>query len=335
MHSGVLENKRFQLALCLVFTLVALVWIGVSKPHFPTVSLFPVNLPYRFPIVGLVAVCWCVYMGWKRVTIIGLAFAPLLFAFNINMLRPDLYFLWLCLLTVCLSKSKQQTYLGLLAILGGMYLWTAIHKIDTDFVRNMSFMFGKRILPASMPESVAKLMAIGIPVWELALAVSCFLPYRKMRMVLGMLLHAGILFFLFKGGWNYTMIAWNTGLLILHALLPAASVKEWIPNKGAWLFPTVLAIVLPAFYFLGLAPIFASWTMYSAQIKPYRLEIDEQTALYPPDYIREFVYRKDGVYSVSIVEWADAETGGAPCMEPIFANKVLRECDQYIRTHKQ
>ena len=327
-----LESKKIHLFLCSVFSVLGLVWIIFSNPMFPVSSVYGVQLPFRFPILGLIVPCWLLYFNQKRLSIIWLLLAvPLIFGFNVHMFRPDMYFLWLCLLAISICKNKEQTYASFLMILGGMYLWTAIQKMHIDFVLVMANVFDRRIIPSFFPDIVSKLVAGLVPVIEFGLAVLCFTRFIKMRKILAVILHGGIIYFLLVGGWNSTMVAWNIILLAFHFVLPAFH-SPWSGVK-LWLAVPVLSIIFPVLYFIGCWPVFASWAMYSSRLEHYRLVLDEQTALYPPEYIRDFVYIKDGEYMMTITTWADAELGGAPCMESVLKEKVLQDCRTFIKNH--
>jgi len=327
-----LESKKIHLFLCIVFSVVGLAWIISSHPMFPVSAMYGIQLPFRFPVLGLIVAGWLLYFNRKWLSIAWLVLVvPVIFCFNVHMLRPDLYFLWLCLLAVSIGKNKEQVYASFLLILGGMYLWTSIQKMHIDFVLVMANVFDRRIIPSSFPDITSRLMAALVPVIELGLAILCFTRFIKIRKILAAILHGGIVYFLIVGGWNSTMVAWNIALVLFHFMLPAFK----YPTRGIqmWQVVPALSIIFPVLYFIGYWPVFASWAMYSSRLEHYRLVLDEQTALHPPEYIRDFVYIKDGEYMITITTWADAELGGAPCMEPILKEKVLQDCRTFIKNH--
>lgn len=329
-----LESRKVQVILCGLFSILAIGLVFIFHPNFPVTSLLPVDLPFYFPVLGFVVPCWLLYEGKKQIALVWLiVIVPCLLTCNLHLLRPDIYFLWLCLLAVSISKNKEQVYSTLLFILAGMYVWTAIQKANLGFVTGMAYTLEKRILPSSISHETVLVLVKFIPLMEFVLAILCFTKFVKVRITFAILIHGGILFFLLKGGWNYSMILWNMLLIILHILLPAFNIPSKIFRTWKWYITPIIVMVFPALYFVGLWPGFASWTMYSGRIEHYRLVIDAQTAIYPPDYIRAFVYEKDGIYFLSISEWADAETGGAVCMEPMLSERVLIDCENYIKTH--
>jgi hypothetical protein len=327
-----LELKKVHLFLCIVFSVLGLAWIFLSNPMFPVSSVYNIQLPFRFPVLGLIIPCWLLYFNQKRLSILWLLLVvPIVVGFNVHMLRPDMYFLWLCLLSASICKNKEQMYASFLLILGGMYLWTAIQKMHIDFVLMMASVFDKRIIPSFFPSISSKLIAGLIPIMEFTLAILCFTRLVKARRVLAIILHGGIIYFLLVGGWNSTMVAWNIALVLFHFLLPAFQNTE----SGIRIWQTIpaLSIFFPVLYFVGVWPVFASWAMYSSRLEHYRLVLDEQTAIYPPEYIRDFVYIKDGQYMITLTTWADAELGGAPCMEPLLKEKVLQDCRTFIKNY--
>lgn len=333
MMKNVFLSRKIHLAWCVFFSLLSIFLVVFIQPQFPSSSLLSSSLPFYFPLLGLSGACWLIFIGFKNASLLYLLVViPLIFTFNLHLLRPDLYFFWLCLIVIVISDNKEQVSSGFLLVLAGMYLWTAIQKMNAGFVEGMAYTFQKRILPNTSIASISILVKL-IPAVEFLLAIFCITKFVRIRIVLALLIHGGILYFIIKGGWNYSMILWNVVLIILHVLLPAFQFAK-IGINWKWYFVPSAAIILPVLYFVGFFPNFASWTMYSGRLQHYRLKIGEQTALYPPEYIRDYVYVKDGVYSVSISEWCDGETGGAPCMEPIFSERILMDCDSYIKSHR-
>lgn len=330
MKPGIIYNRTFLWVGAIGFALLGVCWVLVSQPNFPVSSFWPAVLPYRFPIIGFLPVPFFLLAG-KNKWALGwlLTVVPLFMAFNIHMLRPDLYFLWLCLLLAGLSKSKEEIGNGLLLLLGIMYGFTALQKMDTRFVEGMAHMLGKRIFIDQAGSDTLRYMAMSVPVVEVILAVLCVLRYRYLRMFVGVLVHISIIFFLLTGGWNFTMLPWNFLLLVLHLALPTFDYKT---RKGIWLTVPALSFVLPVFFMLGMGFSFTAWNMYAGGIKAVRIPLDKETALYPLASVREFVYRKDGEYSLNVSEWAEYETGGPPCMEPVFYEKIKQDCLRYIKS---
>lgn len=326
-----LESRYFSIISCVFFTCLAIAWVLFSKPLFPGYSVISLSLPYRFPILGFVPAFWLLYAKQKKLALVwSFLLLPFFFLTNLNMLRPDLYMLWLILLLVAIAEDKSQVYSSIWFIFAAMYFWTAIQKLNFSFFDGMANSFAHRIIPAYYPVWVSKALAFLVPFLELGLAFLCLGPYQKWRRGVAVLLHAGILYYIIIGNWNATMIPWNVALLASHLILPSF---EW--RKGRFALkkcglPLGLAWIIPAFYFVNLAPVFASWAMYSARIQPYYLEIDQEVALNPPSEIRDFVFRKDGAYVVSVFGWSDFETGGPPCVEPWAKEGLFKRCEKYL-----
>lgn len=311
-----------------------LLFVGLAlfhHPRFPVFTPYAVVLPYWLPLCGFLPVFFLLYA--KRVWLaVGwlVAVAPLLLLFNTNLLRPDVYFLWLCLLLSAHCTHREQLRFGLRMVLAGMYIWTGIHKINPDFMELTPPFLQKRLFGGHLPQGLVNVGVMAFPFVEVTLGILCLLPLAKPRAILGILLHAGILGMLLLGGWNTSMVPWNVFLLLCFVFLwnetgtySAQNIRAaWIPALFSWLFPVL--------FFVGVWPLFASWTMYSARVESYYVDIPEDKALNPPPYIRNYVYSLDGTYYVGLTQWADSETGGAPCSEPWLKGMVFRQTREYI-----
>lgn len=331
---AVIDKLPLGLILSVLFTLVFGYAAVFIHPTFPVISLYPFEISYWFPLLAFVIPFWLLYFKKNKLSLLWLFTGiPACWLLNVNTLRPDLYFLWLCLLLFSITDKKETREQGLLLIMAGMYTWTGIYKLNTEFVQAMSFSIRNRIPISFFSEESYRYVSMMLPPLEIVLGLFCVLPFKKGRAFLGILLHLGILFFLIAGNSNRSMIFWNVSLLLMHITLSGFSFKKeiWIQKRN--LFVPLLAIVFPVLYLFSAWPVFASWTMYSARFKHSFMVIDEQTALSPPAYIRNQVYTQAGVYSVNISGWADEQTGGSVCQEVFLAERVLVSCKSYIAQH--
>lgn len=328
---GQWQRTGFSWLPAAAFTVLALWAVCFLRPHFPASSFFSFPLPYWFPLTGFLVPFWALVFGYRRLSLVWLvAVLPLFLAANIHLLRHDVYFLWLCLLTASLAKEKQDLYNGLLLVMAGMYCWTGFQKMHPGFVDTMAPVLQKRMPPGLLTAEGARMSALAIPISELLLGAACLTRFRRVRAVLGTLLHAGILFFLLYGKWNLSMVFWNIALPGMLWLLPGFRIPREKRPFQSWWIPVFMAVLCPFLGFVSLWPGFASWNMYSARIKHYYLPVTEGTALHPPAYLRDHIYSKQGEYVVGMATWCDAETGGSPCMEPVFRHKVWADAYAYI-----
>lgn len=335
MNPGaVIDKLPFGLILSVLFTLVFGYAAVFIRPQFPVISLYPFEISYWFPLLAFVIPFWLLYFKKNKLSLLWLFTGiPACWLLNVNTLRPDLYFLWLCLLLFSITDKKETREQGLLLIMAGMYGWTGIYKLNAEFVQAFSYALEQRIPLPFFGEESYRFLSMLVPPLEMVLGLFCILPFKKGRAILGILLHLGILYFLIAGNWNRSMIFWNIFLLMMHILLPGFSFNKEIWTQKRNVFVPFLAIVFPVLYLFSAWPVFASWTMYSARFKHSFMVIDEQTALSPPAYIRNQVYTQAGVYSVNISGWADEQTGGSVCQEVFLAERVLVSCKSYIAQH--
>lgn len=324
-------SRVFSMALATLFTLLVL-WSSLFlHPLFPKAAFIGLPFPFWFPIAGFVLPFWALAFGYRRLSLVWLLLVlPLFMATNVHLLRHDVYFLWLCMLAASLAKEKQDLYNALLLILGGMYVWTGAQKIHPGFIDQMAAVMQKRILPEGTSLTVAEWTVRAIPACEIVLGILCVTRFRVARMVLGALVHVGILYFLVLGKWNMSMVFWNTALTGMVLLLPGFKFSRLKQNIKPYLVPAVVAVLFPVLSLLSLWPMMGSWNMYSGRVQHYYLPIDPSVALNPPLYLRNHIYQKDADYIVSMTGWADIETGGTPCMEPALKKMVWKDAYAYI-----
>jgi len=326
-----LGSRMFSMALAALFTLLVL-WSSLFlNPLFPRATFFTFPFPYWFPIAGFVLPFWALAFGYGRLSLVWLLLVlPLFMATNVHLLRHDVYFLWLCLLGASLANDKRDLYNALLLILAGMYVWTGAQKIHPGFVDQMAVVFQKRILPPGTSSGQAELLVKAIPVTEILLGILCVTRFRIPRMLLGALVHVGILYFLIRGNWNTSMVFWNIALTGMVLLLPGFNFGRLKQNIKPYLIPAVVALTFPVLSMLSLWPMMGSWNMYSGRVQHYYLPLNEAVALNPPAYLKDYVYLNETGYFVSMTHWADIETGGTPCMEPGLKNLVWEDTYRYI-----
>lgn len=324
-------SSKFYLFLCFFFTLLAGVWVAVSDPFFPAVALFENSLPYRFPVLGLLPPLWLLYLRRKKTALVFLfIITPALFLSNLNMVRPDLFFVWLCLLTVGFAQTREQVYQVFLLILAGVYLWTGIHKLNWAFVKNTAWFLETRLLGNHIPNKILFLLTGSIPLLEIALGILCLSSKPMLRRVIGIGLHTGILAFLILCNWNTTMIPWNVSLLALHVVLSAKFDSEVQARSNALKLPATIALILPVLHFVGWWPGVFSWNMYSARIQHIKIAVSDELALTPPHYVRDYVHRSGIIWEINLTEWADGATGGPYVSEPVFRGRVIKASEKYL-----
>lgn len=324
-------TERLWLWLGVAFTLLFAALTLFQHPDFPAFTPYGIHLPYWLPLCGLLPVFFLMHTGHKKIAALWLVLAvPPLLLFNANLLRPDVYWLVLCLLVGVFSKDKGQLYFGLRMVLAGMYIWTGIHKINPDFMELTPAFLQKRLFQGNLPDALVGAGVVALPIAEITVGLLCLLPFAKLRAVAGMVLHTGILAMLLLGGWNRSMLPWNLLLILCYLFLWNDDSKYTVQTIRAASVPAVLSLLLPALFFVGCWPVFASWTMYSARVESHYVDIPEALALNPPQAIRHCIYSLGGKYYVGLTQWADAETGGAPCSEPWLKPLVFRQTREYI-----
>lgn len=300
-----------------------------SQPRFPAYTPYGIPVSYWLPLAGILPVFFLLYKGrrlWAGIWL--LSFFPAGLLLNLNLLRPDVYFLFLCLLLLCVAGTGRFPF-GLRLLMAGMYVWTGIHKINPAFMEQLPAFLQKRLFHHSVPDEWLSVAAQVFPFAEIVLGILCLLPFSRLRSVFGILLHIGILATLL-GGWNRSMIPWNLLLIACHVYLWKDVSWYGRASLKAVGIPAALSLLFPALFLVNAWPVFGSWAMYSARLEPYYLPVTEAEALRTPAYVEPYLYTRKGGYYIGLAQWADAETGGAACPEPVFKELVFEQSLEYI-----
>ncbi|MGB1217579.1 MAG: hypothetical protein ACPG5P_06870, partial [Saprospiraceae bacterium] len=123
--------------LLLILLLSFRLWSNIGR-EFYTTSLLPFDLHYAVGVLSFVLLINAVagiifYKENERWLIISLVVMAFLILFDIHRLQVWAYQIIFFFLVILFTKDKSTQWKSLSIILGGTYLWAAIHKMNLGF----------------------------------------------------------------------------------------------------------------------------------------------------------------------------------------------------------
>ena len=294
------QKKNFSLRNSVIlFTLLALVahialtpklWFGPGRT-FPEVPFFPdFSLPpFADTLLTIIMLTSVPAMMMKHQGFALMAFPVfgisllLLTIDDVNRLQVWMYFDLLLLGGIAYIKEEKQVKTFLLLMLGIVYAWSAIHKMQiyffTEIVPWLLTPFGytpedfnlqaQNFSELTPSQNIGFVFIIG----EILLVLSiCWHRTRKIGLYAGILMHLVLLYILGPLGNNYnsSVWPWNVQCLIFLILLIRTENKIWVSlaSLKKSLLTVVVVIILkvvPLLNMFGLTSNTMAFHLYSGQ----------------------------------------------------------------------
>jgi len=313
-------------------------WFPLDRT-FPIVPLFPFlplqlgsTLTFVCSGLFLLGLFVAAYLPAYRITalLVSLASAGLLLLEDISRMQAWLYLYLLILLTITMVKDNQKRLLGLQFILVMLYFWTGIQKLNIHFAMDV-YPWLAGILPWTRPLEDMTSLGYSIGILEMLLGgLLLFNRSRKVGVVLGILLHSGILLLLIVDRWNSVVYPWNVAMmLLLYVLFWNQQTTFTLPK---WPPPLLVFWVgiLPAFNLLGVSPDYLAFDMYSGvalEGEIYLNDSDIEQCL-PSHTWDELLYHTEYQSALSIDDWAmldfNAPSVGTPSIYKTISHSICR-----------
>lgn len=187
-------------------------------------------------------------------------------------MQPQMFSFWLLMLGTWTQPTAQLLGRSYLA---SLWFFSGLHKLlSPEYFRDVAPWMLEAIVPRNdWPAGAGLDQVFGWTVAAIELVLGLAVLVRRLRPVAavgGALVHAGILFVLWRQEWNTSVWAWNLAIMAAAAGLIGpwkASLAEERRRCGTQGF--VLALLLfasPAMYYVGLLDAYLSHCLYSANV---------------------------------------------------------------------
>ncbi|WP_405604535.1 MauE/DoxX family redox-associated membrane protein [Polaribacter sp. Asnod1-A03] len=317
--------------------------LWVSTKNFPTVPLYNWLPVLQYPLDYILAVGFfliqVIYI-FKNKTWLGwtiILFYIFLALIDQNRLQPYFYQSFLTILAIEIfnknTNPKKILYVIIL-IFFATYFWSGIQKINADFyviwlrALNKHFSF--------LPQWFLVGFTYAVPWLEAIMGVLLlFNKTRKFGVLFILLMHSIITFLLFYLGYGYNVVPWNfqniLSVIILFWTLKTSSPFDFFLkyfNKQKLIMLTFTIIFPFANSINGFYDNLLSFHFFTADLKYYYIEINDELKEKLPKYMNEYYRKNDNTTIVFCNEWA------AKVNKVLFypEDRVIEYTDNFLRS---
>lgn len=264
--------KRSVFTLTYIFFLISIfssfnLWFDYDR-EIPFISYF--NLPFLNWINYSLSIILTTLLIFNiaKPTVVSLLSSSLtilsLFLIDSFKCQPWVYFyLFIIAIHLITIRFKHiSPFLILKFLLGTMYFWAGVHKLSSQFLSSMSFIFKSDFI---FLKSIFSLF----PYFEILFGLSIIFFFKKKLPVLVAIgFHFGIILFIYLSNSNFIIIAWNIYFFLLWILLFYAIPFTKFNSLINFYFPIILSFfcLMPILNFYGNYNHYFSFSLYSGKI---------------------------------------------------------------------
>ena len=309
-------------------------WVTTRQfPHFPVIASVP-QPPFPIDIVLFLAL-----LASAAGMVVWPLHRPLLFVFLgtsgallfLDQMRWQPWFYFYLLMTLPLACGRPAESRILLnvhlqrLVVAGLLFWGGVHKLEFLNSGFANIYEGYLVFPIlkHLHGPLREGILLGgrlIPWIEIGIAVGlCFNRTRHCAAVLACLMHAMILAVLIpKEHANVVIWPWNVCMILIElALFFRGSRVEWRrgfveARRSRWLtgIVTLLVVVMPASYYLGIWDGYLSFHLYSGRVPQFLVFVRAPVAknLSPALHLQlEDSPGLEGYKQLDVTRWSDQE----------------------------
>ncbi|CAA6809639.1 MAG: Unknown protein [uncultured Aureispira sp.] len=265
-------------------------------------------------------------LKWRKQALgIGLSCLFLLILEDINRFQAWVYIYTTLLGLIAWSlwlKQGHKLLISLQFVLAMVYFWTGVQKLNIQFITDvypwLTGVFEVTQCLAEYPN-----LGYGVGLFELLIGLFLLRPKtQKTSVLLGTLLHIGILSLLIKDNWNTVVYPWNVAMIaLLFTLFWTKKDSHATPPEALKIRPNLFIIalfgILPFFDFFQLVPHCLALGMYSGTSMECDLILSDKgrNDCIVPELHDKLLYQSATKSILSLDDW-----GGANLNIPPFAS---------------
>lgn len=312
-------------------------WFPTDR-SYPTVPLFSfLRFNWGITITMALSLVFLFSFGWasvskkqsKQVLILGLTSLGLLILEDINRFQAWVY-IYGTLLTIIAWNIAQKTpnrlRISLQFTMAMVYFWTGAQKLNVQFITDV-YPWLVKIFQATQWLEAYPSLGYGIGVFEILIGLSLLWSQtQRIGVLLGTLLHLGILALLITDAWNSVVYPWNAAMIALLFVLfwqpEGSSTEDHSLKKRPNSLILILFGILPFFDFFQLIPHCLALGMYSGTSMECDLIIhdDGRTDCIPPKLYEKLLYKSDHESILSLDDWGVEDLN----IPPFASDRVYR-----------
>ena len=338
-----LRLLRVVVAIALICGLLLSWRLWISSRLFPSAPLL--NLPTMpFPIdyiclVALIALLVSIAArSDARFSIsFGILAAVLLF-FDQMRWQPWFYqyFFLIAGLTVYAWKKPNPkvttTVLNSSAVtVLSTYFWSGVQKLNAAFIKESWPDFSNRFFRLLLrTRSTPSLLGLGVPLLEISIAVGLLSRrFRNISVILAIISHLIILFFLVASGENTVVWPWNVAMAMIVAILfwqnKDLNVRKLFgPRHPFHAVVLILFAIMPVFNLVGLWDSYLSFALYSGNNHRAVIYVSQSVSDQLPASIRPYTWLQTEPKFLDINRWSYGELNVPVYPEPRVFRQIAR-----------
>lgn len=296
-------------------------------PLLPVFDIVPTSVfPYDYILVfSLILLLGINLFSWKNmVNIFALLILLILFLQDQNRWQPwvYIYFIFLIIFSLPAKKAGDKNYplFYFRLIIIGIYLWSGIQKLNTNFIDGTFESILTRLIGIQDRQLIENFKVLGyfIPAVEIVTAVLLFLPkWRNIGVYAATLTHIFILIYLSPLGINNNSIVypWNAAMIfIVFILFYRTTEKMNLSNLYRFDTGTILIIfsiyLFPFLNFFGWWDNYLSFSFYSNKVDTYFVVIAENELYKVDSRLSQYYLHVEGLEGGQIIDvgkWSEKE----------------------------
>ena len=309
--------------------------LWTSYRLFPQVPLFNVGFTVAHPCdyilfgVFIAGITGILLSRKPRVfLILTLLISTALVILDQNRLQPWFYMYMLILGVLCFynwrvdePKNYTAIYTSITIVIGAIYLWSGIQKLNPNFMTSTWEWFIRPLGKLLTPEEMSFSYKIGyaIPYLEIAMGIGLFFEQSKRIFIpLAITMHVIILIVLSPlfHNYNHTVWGWNFCMILLVYFLFAGNTQNKY-RQLAYLveFKPIFAVFficvcLPGLNLVNKWDSYLSGNLYSGNTSQASIYISAKAKEKLPYYIQLFTKKENSdLYAIQVKKWAMNEIG--------------------------
>lgn len=315
---------------------IATSWrLWTNDRFFPQVPMFNFGFEINnltsyilFGLFGLSIVGLLVSRFARPFVVTSFVLGIVLVIIDQNRLQPWFYMYMIMLFVLCFynwrvdePKNYTAIYTSLTLVIGGVYLWSGIQKLNPNFMSHTWTWFIKPLESILTPEqcTISYKFGYAVPFMEIAIGIGLFFEQTKKIMIpLVITMHVIILVVLSPLFHNYnpTVWGWNFAMILLVYVLFAGNTNSKYKHLSYLVeFKPIFAVaiicfVLPVFNLFNKWDSYLSANLYSGNTTKANIYLSKSAKSKLPYYIQHFVKEQnDNLYELEVKTWALNEIG--------------------------
>jgi hypothetical protein len=262
-----------------IFFTISLWYPNRNFPLFPVFNFFK-DIPFIFSYFVLIVLIasFMLSIFINKTILKRVVFFSIFLVLLADQLRLQP---WVYIYTIIIFSSlkKRNSLLSIQFLLVGVYFWSGIHKLNSNFINNVSYDLLVNILNENLAGKLRDysfILGLSIPLVEILISILLITKkFRNLACKLAILTHLIIIFFVVQFGFrqNIVIYVWNI-MMILSVYLCFFDSKDIYSFKKIKTQIVIIILVwfLPILNFINYWDNYLSFSIFSGKTSSFFIE---------------------------------------------------------------